>query len=621
MQRGENALLHAGAHLEALGDHDGLREEVVRELLVERQVEANGAAADIERPVLDVGVGLQDRLEIIDHFARRIDRRPLRQRDIDEQLGTIGAREELLLHELHADECRNEQACRASDDGVLHAQNPIEHGVESARKARWLVAMALQLVGKNEHAGQRREQHGDDPGGNERDRHDREQREAILAGAACREADRDEAGDGHERARQHREGGGCVGEGRGSDLVVALLELGDHRLDRDHGVVDQKSEPDDERAERDALQADAGQLHDHEGDGENQRDGDGDDDAGTPAERQEAHAQHDGDGLDQRLDELADGLLDDVRLVCDEMRLDADRQVRGQLGEPLLHVLAERQHIGVLGHRDGEADRRRAVVAEHRLLRVDVGAADFGDVAQAKEPAVDAEVDGLEALFRRELAGDADRDLLGACIDGAAGLDGVLRLQRLYQLGNVEPHGGELLGGELQVDLLVLRADEIDLGNVRNAAQLATQTLGMVAQLAMRKAVRGQGEDERIGVAELVVEERTLHALRQRLLDVADLLARLIPEIRHLGRGRRVLEGHEHHGLAGLGVALQIVEVRQLLELLLDAVGDLLHGFQRRGAGPQRLHHHGLDGERRVLLAAELADTRMMPASATTSMR
>ena len=249
--------------------------------------------------------------------------------------------------------------------------------------------MALQLVGKNEHAGERREQHGDHPGGNERNRHDREQREGIFTGATCRKADRDEAGDRHERARQHREGGGGVGEGRGGDLVATLLELGDHGLNRDHGIVDQQPEPDDERAERDALQADARQLHDHEGDGENQRDGDGDDDAGTPAERQEAHGQHDGDGLDQRLDELADGLLDDLRLVCDEMRLDADRQVRGQLGKPLLHVLAERKDVGVLGHRDGEADRRSAVVAEHRLLRVDVGPADLGDVAQAKEPAVE----------------------------------------------------------------------------------------------------------------------------------------------------------------------------------------------------------------------------------------
>ena len=71
---------------------------------------------------------------------------------------------------------------------------------------------------------------------------DREQGEAILAGTACREADRDEPGDGHERARQHREGRGCVGEGRGGDFVATLLEFGDHHLNRDHRVVDEKSE-------------------------------------------------------------------------------------------------------------------------------------------------------------------------------------------------------------------------------------------------------------------------------------------------------------------------------------------------------------------------------------------
>ena len=49
---------------------------------------------------------------------------------------------------------------------------------------------------------------------------------------------------------------------------------------------------------------------------------------GRQPSAREAHAQHDGDGLDQRLDELADSLLDDLRLVCDEMRLDAHRQGR-----------------------------------------------------------------------------------------------------------------------------------------------------------------------------------------------------------------------------------------------------------------------------------------------------
>ena len=138
----------------------------------------------------------------------------------------------------------------------------------------------------------------------------------------------------------------------------------------------------------------------------------------------------------------------------------------------------------------------------------------------------------------------------------AAGLDGVLRLQGLHQLGNVEPHGGELLGGELQVNFLVLGAEEIDLCNVRHAEQLGAHALGIVAQLALSETIRSQREDQRIGVAELVIEERPLHPLGQGLLDVADLLAHLIPEIRHIGRTGGILQIHEHHGLAGLGVAL-----------------------------------------------------------------
>ena len=84
------------------------------------------------------------------------------------------------------------------------------------------------------------------------------------------------------------------------------------------------------------------------------------------------------------------------------------------------------------------------------------------------------------------------------------------------QLGNVEPHGGELLRGELEVDLLVLRAEEVDLRNVRHAEQLGAYALGIVAQLAMSKTVRSEREYQRVGVAELVIEERPLHSLAAR---------------------------------------------------------------------------------------------------------
>ena len=96
-----------------------------------------------------------------------------------------------------------------------------------------------------------------------------------------------------------------------------------------------------------------------------------------------------------------------------------------------------------------------------------------------------SEVDGLEALFRGELAGDADRDLLDVRVHRPARLDGVLLLQGLDQLGNVEPHGGELLRGELQVDFFVLGTEEVDFRHVRHAEQFGAHALGIVAQLAL----------------------------------------------------------------------------------------------------------------------------------------
>jgi hypothetical protein len=48
------------------------------------------------------------------------------------------------------------------------------------------------------------------------------------------------------------------------------------------------------------------------------------------------------------------------------------------------------------------------------------------------------------------------------------------------------------------------------------------------------------------------------------------------------------------------------VDPRHFLQLLLDAFGDLLLDFVRRRARPQGAHDHRLEGEVRVLGAAEL---------------
>src|SRR5262249_18857726 len=190
-----------------------------------------------------------------------------------------------------------------------------------------------------------------------------------------------------------------IGEGGSFDLIEALLHLGNHHLDCDHGVVDEQTKRDDERSQRNALQRDAGKLHQNKGDGEHQRDGDGNDDAGSPTKRQETHVEHDCNRLHQALGELADGLVNDVRLVGDQVHVNADGQPACKLGNLAFDVVPKRQHVTADGHRYGETDGRLAVVAEHGLWWVDVGALHSGDVAQPEETVVEAEVHRLEALL------------------------------------------------------------------------------------------------------------------------------------------------------------------------------------------------------------------------------
>ena len=177
-------------------------------------------------------------------------------------------------------------------------------------------------------AKQGREDHGHEPGDEKRDADDGEEGEGVLARRACREADRDEAGHGHESAGQHGEGVGPVGECRSLDLVVALCQAIEHGIGRGHRIVDEQSERNDEGTKGDALHVDAGQLHDREDDGERQRNGERNHQARPYAESDKAHGQDDPDRLPQRRHELGDGVLDRHGLIGHKFRFDADRQSR-----------------------------------------------------------------------------------------------------------------------------------------------------------------------------------------------------------------------------------------------------------------------------------------------------
>ena len=109
----------------------------------------------------------------------------------------------------------------------------------------------------------------------------------------------------------------------------------------------------------------------------------------------------------------------------------------------------------------------------------------------------------------------------------------------------VEPVADQLRGRELDIDALVLLADQVDLGDIGHLQQPRAYILDIVAQLAGREPVRCESIDNAVRVAEFVVGDGADDALRQCQLDVLDLLAYLVPGVRHLLRPGGSLEIHE----------------------------------------------------------------------------
>ena len=194
----------------------------------------------------------------------------------------------------------------------------------------------------------------------------------------------------------------------------------------------------------------------------------------------------------------------------------------------------------------------------------------------------------------------------GVCT-APARFDRVLLPQLLQHLVQVQPELRQALLRDLDVELLVLHAEQFDLGHVLHAQQLLAHVVGEGLELGVAEAaVRLQRVDHAVDVAEIVVEERALDAGGQGAAHVADLLAHRVPDVGHLAGLGRILDLEDDLRLARLGVAADLVGVRHFLQRALELVGHLLGHLLRRGARPVGAHHHGAEGEGRVLVLAQL---------------
>ncbi len=107
----------------------------------------------------------------------------LRQVPVDDQFRTVGAWEELLLHQTHAGD--GTPKTPMVNRMVTHASAwPSSAGARRSSQPALLVVVLLHRLGQHQHAEKRGEENRDDPGDQQRNRNDDKQRVKVNSPAA-----------------------------------------------------------------------------------------------------------------------------------------------------------------------------------------------------------------------------------------------------------------------------------------------------------------------------------------------------------------------------------------------------------------------------------------------------
>ena len=316
------------------------------------------------------------------------------------------------------------------------------------------------------------EDHRTDPRQEQRDSHHLKNRHRIFARLRFGQAHRQEAGNGNQRTGQHREGRGAVGKRRGAHQIPALFEFARHHLDRNHGVVHQKTQPENQGAQRNAMDFHAQEPHAQQRAGQNQRHRQRDDGPGAKSEAQEADEQHRRQRLEEGAQEFADGRVDHARLIGDPLDLDAHREFPLDPSHGGFQRFAQFQHIAFPVHGDTEADGFLAVEAHLEFRRIGIAPRHLGEIADPDGPAFETYGQVRHAVHGVEWAGESYGEIALRGKHRPGRNHAVLRLEYLGDRRGVQTQFGQLLVGKLDVNLFVLDAEEIDFLDILDAQDL-----------------------------------------------------------------------------------------------------------------------------------------------------
>ena len=135
----------------------------------------------------------------------------------------------------------------------------------------------------------------------------------------------------------------------------------------DDGVVHHDPQDHDQRRDGDLVQCDPQRVHHAERPAQGHRYGQGRDEGDAERKKEERDQDDGADGQQELVAQIRDPLLDDLRLVGDEVDLHVRRKEDLEPLEDLFQLLAELDDIFPLLHLDGKQEAGVAVVADHEV--------------------------------------------------------------------------------------------------------------------------------------------------------------------------------------------------------------------------------------------------------------
>src|SRR5262249_666674 len=138
---------------------------------------------------------------------------------------------------------------------------------------------------------------------------------------------------------------------------------------------------------------------------------------------------------------------------------------------------------------------------------------------------------------------------------------------------------------------------KLDLRYVRHEKQPGADVFDLISKLAMGETIAREAVDDTERIAKVVVEAWTDDAGGQRVANITNVLAGLIPGIPNFLGAGGAFQVHKDRRDAGSREAAYEIQVRRFLQFPLKPLCDLLERLLDGRSGPGGLNHHRLDDE------------------------